>query len=284
MFAANILICFRPRDSTPAIFSDMQKIHLFSTLVFSATIVTNWKAFDNSWIAEKHEGYNLIYTSADKGNIKEYNKLIENGADSVKTFFNSSYSKTFDIFIHPNRRSLDSTWQRDWNMPGFKSECWMVASGVASRLDIISPKVWDKEACEHSYAESKKTQQVITHELVHVFHGQVNTSPYFSSVEGIDWFVEGLATYASGQCDSLRIAEIKEAIFENKIPNSLDSFWTGNLRYGLSGSIVMYIDKKYGRVKLKGLLPFNKKPEILSTLNTTEAGLIGNWKKYMQQL
>lgn len=70
--------------------------------------------------------------------------------------------------------------------------------------------------------KQKKTQQLITHELVHVYHGQLNASPDFSNVEGIDWFVEGLATYASGQCDSLRISEIKKAISGNKIPNGLD--------------------------------------------------------------
>jgi len=61
---------------------------------------------------------------------------------------------------------------------------------------------------------------------VHVFHAQLSSSPDFSDTEGIDWFVEGLATYASGQLDSLRLKEIKNAIIENNAPASLDSFWT----------------------------------------------------------
>lgn len=160
----------------------------------------------------------------------------------------------------------------------------MVASGVATKLDMISPKMWDTEACEHIYKETMKTQKLITHELVHVYHGQLCVSPDFSNTEGIDWFVEGLATYASGQCDSLRIAEIKNAIFDDKIPKSLDNFWTGKLKYGLSGSMVMYIDNKYGRIKLKELLPLNKKTEMLSMLNTTESELLTGWKNYMQNL
>lgn len=151
------------------------------------------------------------------------------------------------------------------DMPAFKSECWMVASGIAGKLDMISPKTWSKEACEHSYAETEKTQQLITHELVHVCHGQFNSSPDFS------WFVKGLATYASGQFDSLRLEEIKKAVVENKIPVSLNSFWTGNLRYELSGSVVLFIDKKWGRDTLKQLLVFNKKQAILSTLHIQEA-------------
>ncbi|MES1223359.1 MAG: hypothetical protein ABUT20_48135, partial [Bacteroidota bacterium] len=220
----------------------------------------------------------------DKENIKDYLKTIATGIGSVNHFFESKFKSAFDIYIHPDRKSLDSTWAADWKTPDFKSECWMVASGVALKLDMISPKAWDKEACEHKYADSVKTQQLITHELVHVFHGQVNASPDFSNVEGIDWFVEGLATYASGQCDSLRIAEVKKAISGKLVPVILDNFWTGNLKYGLSGSLVMFIDSKYGRTTLKSLLPFTKKSEILDALKTTEIELLNEWAGYISKL
>ena len=106
----------------------------------------------------------------------------------------------------------------------------MVASGVSHRFDLISPKAWDKESCEHHYKDTTETQQLITHELVHVFHGQLNCSEDFSDVTGLDWFVEGLATYASGQCNDSRIAEIKKAIGLKEIPSSLDEFWTGKFK------------------------------------------------------
>ena len=91
--------------------------------------------------------------------------------------------------------------------------------GLQLNLDMISPKLWDKQSCEHIYSETTHTQQLITHELVHVYHGQLNISPDFSNVEGVDWFVEGLATFASGQCDASRITEVKKAISEKKIQN-----------------------------------------------------------------
>jgi hypothetical protein len=244
----------------------------------------SWKNIETKWIIEKHQGYSIQYKTVDKNNIKEYNKLVKNGILVVQNFFNSPFNKNFNVVIHPNRHSLDSTWQKDWNMPNFKSECWMVASGTAFKLNIISPKLWDLESCEHKYSETKNTQQLITHELVHVYHGQLNASPDFSKTEGIDWFVEGLATYASGQCDSLRISKIKEAISNKKIPERLDDFWTGNLKYGLSGSVVMFIDKKYGREMLRKLLPFNKKTDILITLNITESELLLEWRGFVQKL
>ena len=262
----------------------MRSPHVVLLTVFSTIALINREPVDTNWIIEKHKEFNLIYTLNDKKNKEKYAGLVENGLASAKTFFNSPYNKPFDIYIHPDRHSLDSTWQKDWNMPGFKSECWMVASGIATRLDVISPVLWDREACEHVYAETKKTQQLITHELIHVYHGQLNASPDFSKAEGIDWFVEGLATYGSGQCNSTRIAEIKKAISDNKTPNGLDEFWTGKLKYGLSGSVVMFIDNRYGRSKLIELLPFNRKADILSTLNTTESELLVEWKKYIQKL
>lgn len=241
----------------------------------------SWTSYNEHWNAEGKDGFRIIYTSADDINKDEYAGLIENGVKNVTAFFHEPYQRDFDVYIHPNRHSLDSTWQYDWKMPEFKSECWMVASGVADRMDLISPKTWDKEACEHSYSDKAKTQMLITHELVHVFHGQKNPSPDFSNVTGIDWFVEGLATYASGQCDAARIAEVKKAITDGKAPSSLDQFWSGRLKYGLSGSMVMYIDQKYGRAKLVSLLGYTDISDLLSALGTNEAGLLEGWRAFM---
>jgi hypothetical protein len=157
----------------------------------------------------------------------------------------------------------------------------MVASGVALQLDMLTPAQWDAESCEHSYTDKVKTQQLITHELVHVYHGQKNVSPDFSDTEGIDWFVEGLATYASGQCDISRLQEVKNAVLNNSIPSNLDNFWKGKLKYGLSGSVILFIDETYGRAKLLELIPFNKKTEILAALNTSEQELIDKWKVFI---
>ncbi|MDP2037895.1 MAG: hypothetical protein Q8L04_10970, partial [Ignavibacteria bacterium] len=232
---------------------------------------------------EKREGYKLFYTQQDGESKKEYLLYIKRGIDSVRNFFGSEFKKEFEVYVHSSRNSLDAQWRKDWNMPEFKSECWMVASGVAAKLDMLSPQQWAKESCEHDYTDKLKTQQIITHELVHVFHGQLNVSPDFSNVTGLDWFVEGLATYASAQLDQVRITEISKAVSENKFPNSLDNFWTGKLKYGLSGSIVKYIDQKYGRRKLIELLKFNRKNEILGALETTETDLLDGWKKYFEK-
>lgn len=255
----------------------MRLKHIF----FACLVFVAWRHTDVRWLTQQHDSYTLHYTEADAHNTSDYSAMLDKGIQSVAEFFGSGFQKEFDVFVYPTRNDLDSQWQKDWNMPEFKSECWMVASGVAAKLDVISPARWDKEACGHIYADTLRTQRLITHELVHVYHGQLNSSPDFSDVTGIDWFVEGLATYASGQCDAARITEVKNAIGKNEIPEGLDNFWTGKLRYGLSGSVVTYIDKKFGREKLKQLLPFNKKDQVLNSLGVSESELINGWKEYI---
>lgn len=256
----------------------------FTLAIAPALMLLTQNPPDHHWIAEKHTGYTLMYTSADRNDLSDYLPLVDQGIFSATTFFNAPFHEEFTLYIHPDRHSLDSTWQRQWNLPEFRSECWMVASGEAHRMDMLSPLRWDQEACEHVYQERDKTRQLIAHELIHVFHGQENASPDFSNVEGIDWLIEGLATYVSGQCDSLRLSEIKKAIKEHTIPDRLDLFWSGKMKYGLSGSLVMYIDHQYGRAKLKELLPLNKKMEVLAALKMTESELLKEWEKYLQDL
>lgn len=244
----------------------------------------SWTTGNIYWFKKDCKFYNLNYTTEDESSIDEYQSLILSGLKKVEKFFNGHYKNKFEVFIYPNRKSLDSAWRNDWNIPGFKSECWMVASGISKKIDILSPKRWDTESCEHKYGQKEQTQELITHELVHVFHGQLNVSPDFDDVKNIDWFIEGLATYASGQCDSNRIMEVIKGINSKTIPQTIDQFWTGKLKYGLSGTMVMYIDKKYGRIKLKELLNYNEKLKILQAIGITEINLLSGWKEYMLSL
>jgi hypothetical protein len=259
------------------------KQNLFPIAVLAVILFTGpGKCPGQNWLQKPRSGYNLYYTTPDKPLLPVYETLLDNGCLSVTTFFGEQLPHPFDVYIHPNRHSLDSIWSIDWQSPGFKSECWMVASGVARKLDLLSFLQWNKEACEHSSADSVAAQKLITHELVHVYHGQHNASPDFSDVSGIDWFVEGLATLASGQYDSTRIREVKALVHSEKSPASLDDFWTGQLRYGLSGSMVQFIEVHYGHKKLLELIPFNRKEQIMQTLGTTESELLQAWKVDMR--
>jgi hypothetical protein len=246
-------------------------------LLLTAFIFLSWNQ-----ASEKYDNYNLHYTTCDTVLIREYKDYTETGIKTVENFFRNHFPQNFEIFIHPDRESLDKQWQTDWNMPDFKSECWMVASGVNTKLDILAPYTWDSLACEHSSKNKIKIQRIFTHELVHVYHGQHNISPDFSNTIGIDWFIEGLATYVSGQCDKKRILEVKDAIVNGNSPTNLDSFWKGNLRYGQSGTMLLFISSNWKQEKLFELLQYNTKSEILKSLGTTEDELIKQWLSFMR--
>jgi len=253
--------------------------HSFVALILSYSLswfICGTSCCQDRWTDETHQGYDLHYTLADSSIAIDVIPLIDSALTRIRMFFGDEPSQ-FGVVIYPDRRSLDSAWQKDWSMPGFRSECWMVASGVSDRLDILSPRVWKLEACEHDADDRDQTAQLIIHELVHVFHGQHNRSPDFSEVEGIDWFIKGLAVYASGQFDSSRLAAVRRSFADGEVPGNLDDFWKGKNRYGFSGSMVEYIDKRFGREQLLKLIPFTRKDELLGLLDISEEELIDGW-------
>jgi len=244
-------------------------------------ILISFLVDSSEWLTLKKNQFVLNYTQNDSGRANEYAALVENGIQSCQKFFGSSFKNNFDVFVHSSRESMEKQWQKDWGMPDFKSECWMVASGVASKLDLLSPLVWQSQACEHNFENKEEIQRLITHELVHVYHGQNNPSPDFSNTQGIDWLVEGLAVYASGQCDQERLEKVKASVAEGKYPEQLEKFWTGNLKYGYAGSMVLYIDKVYGREKLKTTMKLTSLSDVLKVLAVNEGTLVKGWKEFI---
>ncbi len=225
----------------------------------------------------KGDGYTLYFDKGDgsQPNVQNY---LNSGIKGISAFFNKEFKKEIDVHLFHTRKKLDAQWQKDWGMPGFKSECWMVGSGIASRLDLLSPSVWKKEACEHDPEDQVEIKRLVFHELTHVLHSDYNRSPNFDDIDNIDWFVEGLATYASGQLDEDRFNPMAKYVIETGGPKQLSEFWKGEHRYGLSGSIVAYIDKTYGRRTLSELMEFNHLVDILNRLNLSEVELIEAWK------
>lgn len=221
----------------------------------------------------------LHYDSEDEHQARQIATWLKQGHKTVHAFFGRDFNRKFDIHIFRDRESLDKQWQKDWNMPEFKSQCWMVASGVAHRLDILSPRVWETQACEHDNKDTLATKKIITHELVHVFHGQNNPSPTFDDIVNIDWFVEGIAVYASGQLDGERRERTRDCILRGECPAKLSDVWKGENKYGFAGSLIKFIDDKYGRDVLVDLLKYTNATEILKILDVSEEELLEQWKQ-----
>jgi hypothetical protein len=230
------------------------------------------------WDVLTRKEYSVHYTTADKGRVQTIDSALRSGIKYIADFFHQSFPDKFKVYVFPDRMLLDKQWQKEWGDSTFQSQCWMIASGVAHRLDLLSPNAWLKEACEHNADDAEETRKVIWHELVHVYHGQYNPDHTFSYIEKLDWLVEGVATFVSGQLDEKRLQRIRQLVSANKTPTSLDNFWKGQEKYGLSGSMVAYIDKNYGRKKLFELLKFTNKQDALKFLGVSEEQLLKAWK------
>ncbi|MEW6196379.1 MAG: hypothetical protein AB1521_14610 [Bacteroidota bacterium] len=235
----------------------------------------------SSWLKKEDPDFVLFYTSIDSAVSNEIYQLLTHGFDQIINYFGKSYNKKFDVYIFPSREELDKQWSKDWGIPDFKSECWMAASGVAYRLDILSPRVWKAEACEHNPDDKKHVQEIITHELMHVFHGQQNSHPDFSGMDEIGWFVEGIAVLTAGQLDNEKLNQLKNAWKENRLPINLEDGWSGKYRYAISGSLVKFIEERWGKEKLIGLLKLTNENEILKEFNLSEELFLSEWKKWL---
>lgn len=233
----------------------------------------------DEWLVSKQRAYQYYFKEADQARTTACEALLNTGIETVERFFDKPFPKSFDVYVRPTRRSWDQKLQKAYQMPDFQSECWMVASGDGFQLNMISPATRDTASCEHKYSDKVQTQQLLTHELFHGFHGQHNPSQDFMDYIGLDWFAEGFATYASGQLTDQRMTGVKKLAAEGKAPTALDDFWVGQYRYRLSGSMVKFLDSRFGREALFTLLKFKTKADLLSALNTSEQMLLEGWRK-----
>lgn len=247
------------------------------TLLFGLLICFN-TVFAQVQNNTKSPYFKLQYDSVDSGEADRIRIWLGEGRKELITFFDQDFKSEFEVFLFSNRDSLDKQWQKDWNMPGFKSQCWMVASGIAHRLDVLSPRVWSEQACEHDAGDSTATRKLIVHEMIHVFHGQYNPSPTFENIDNIDWFVEGIAVYASGQLNDDRYQDTRNFLLNEEGPALLSEVWKGQNRYGLAGSLVHYVDQHFGRAVLIDFLGLTTATQMLDYLDVTEDVLITRWK------
>ena len=202
------------------------------------------------------------------------------GTQAVEQFFGHPFPRKFDVYVFLNRAALDKQWQQDWGDSTFQSQCWMVASGVAHRLDVLSPHAWAAEACEHKAADTTALRKLLHHELVHVFHGQHNSRPDFAGMDEMGWWVEGIAVYASGQLDDKRLEGVRELLGKKAAPPVLQKFWSGKHKYGLAGSVAAWLDKSKGRAVLFQLLSCTDTNQALKMLQTEEPALLEAWQLF----
>jgi hypothetical protein len=221
----------------------------------------------------------IICADQDKDVAASLKPYLHQGQQRVERYFGRPFKQAFEVEVFPDRAAFDEYFRRRWKIP--KTEAWMVASGVADRLVILSPRVWKTQAVEHDPADAEHLRELIAHELVHVYHGQHNPRPDFDGMDDSGWFVEGLAVYVSGQLDRSHRTAARDALKAGKAPTRLADAWSGRYRYGVSGSLVEFVHHRYGRDVVERLLSAVTNEEALKLLNTTEREFLESWRAHV---
>jgi hypothetical protein len=213
----------------------------------------------------------------------QYAAEIREGAVAAKAEIESFFGAPFPDPIHfklvANREDFDKALAK---FDIRQSQCWMVGMGTADLIVVLSPQAWAKQACEHAVTDKEATRRLVAHELIHVYHGQFNASRDFTGMDDLDWFVEGVAVFGSGQLTSQRLKEARDAEALGQAPVSLSKVWTGPNRYGFAGSLVQYIDSRWGRATTIRLLKVQTTAEALTLLGTNEDTLVNGWRTSLQ--
>lgn len=207
--------------------------------------------------------------------------VIAAGQRRIEAFFGSPFTSPVVVDIAPDRAGFDLRLAARWKMP--PTECWMVAAADATRMPVLAPARWATEACEHDGADTVHVAKLLTHELVHAYHGQHNATSDLSLPDEMGWFVEGLAVYVSGQLDDRRLADPREAVRSGRAPARLADAWSGKYRYGVSGTIVRTAEATAGRAAIARALGATNEQALLAALGTTEARLLAEWRAALRR-
>jgi len=225
------------------------------------------------------ELFRIETQSADASFRPELEALLADGRRQIERYFGEPFRDPVRVTVYPSRAAFTASFPPEWGLS--ETACWMVAAGVADRLDLLSPRVWDAEACEHDPHDSQHVRDIVVHELVHVFHGQHNPTRDFTGAEEVGWFAEGLAVHVSGQLDHGHLAEPREAIELGAAPARLADAWSGKYRYGVCGSLIAYLDAELGREAIRKMLSVTRQDDLLAIAGVSEGELLAGWRRFV---
>jgi hypothetical protein len=202
---------------------------------------------------------------------------VVDGVRKIEEFFGKPFPKPYRLELLPGRAAFDKVLKDRFSeeSPG----PWAIGAATSDCLYMITPRVWRTEAAEHDPDNHEHIRRIIAHELTHTYHAQVSPAKDFEGMEDLAWLSEGLAAHVSGQMDEEYAGREVTAVNAGRVPKSLATAWSGRDRYPICGSIVRYVEKRYGRPKLIELLKMTKETDILKALDTTESKLLKDWQE-----
>jgi hypothetical protein len=231
----------------------------------------------DGWDTMQQAGISVEFEPADSSWASTLLADAQLGRTQANAFFNADTLHNFVVRVYPSRSVMEPEWRLVFNAPNMQFQCWMIANANAERVLTLSPRVWGSQACGHSSVDAQYVRRIMTHEIVHVLHRRLNTDPALRNLAGSSWLVEGLAVLASGQFDASMAAFARQGL-QAAPPTLLSGLLDTNYGYAFAGSIVDYIDRRYGRGIVVSLLRAADSNAIFAILQTTPAALLSDWR------
>jgi hypothetical protein len=258
--------------------------HAAAVLLLSALMWTACGARPTSpeddagtWRYLTANGVKLGYTTADSGEAPSLLAAAVRGRAMIEAFAGVSLGDVVLTHIHPSRATLEPDWQQTFGTPPGGFQCWMIANANRSTVMMLSPRVWASDSCGQPRGDSVAARSVLAHEMMHTLHRRTYPDSLFRGMNQSGWLYEGIAVYSSGQMAERYDSQVAGAVAAGE-PATLASVLTTERGYAVAGSIVRYIDRKYGRAVLTDLMRRQGNPDILTRLGVTEAALLAEWR------
>jgi hypothetical protein len=223
--------------------------------------------------------HTLWYATAAPGEVAELDPLLSTGMDLVADALGVPWQRPVTVTITADRAAFDASLPAAWRLA--PTGCELVARGAAEALFVLAPRAWSEQACGHDAADREHVALVLRHELVHALHGQHNPRPDVAGMQELAWFVEGLATFASGQLEQECDTEARRALAAGQAPARLADAWSGEFRRGVCGSLVAYLDAHCGPDTLQPMLGATTQAELLALAGLNEEELLADWAAWV---
>ena len=100
-----------------------------------------------TWISTAYASARVNYLP-ETPKDKIYQRNVEAGYKQITHFFGDKL-EPINFKVFQSRASIDQYWSKKSNNRNFKSPCWMIATSEKAEVAILSPRVWNTDACEH---------------------------------------------------------------------------------------------------------------------------------------
>src|SRR6185503_8609953 len=107
------------------------------------------RADADEWLVVTEGGLSIRTVRADSSLVPMVRDAIRAGESIGIAFFSAAAPQSYAISIFPDRTTLTERLRSAWQFPTFQAECWLIAAAWAAELDLLSPNVWNRDACGH---------------------------------------------------------------------------------------------------------------------------------------